>query len=195
MFGLINTAIEGFVLETYGEDVWARVMDQAGLGYASFEAMLPYSAAETDAVLEALALVLGRPREHMLEDVGTFLVTSPNLPAFRRLLRFGGMDYADFVHSLEDLPGRVRLAVDDLILPAITVRVGGAGLYHLTCAPGLCGYGHVMLGVLRAMADDYGTLALLEHREHPDGREEIDVKIVEDAFAEGNAFELGARWA
>lgn len=191
MYGLINKAIEIFVTDTHGAARWQAVMAQADLGVTQFEAMLPYDAHVTDAVLQAMSVVLGRSSAHMLEDLGTFLVASPSLPAFRRLLRFGGVDYVDFLHSLEDMPDRVRLAIGDLHLPALDLIEQGGGLYHLHCHSGLQGYGHVMLGVVRAMADDYGVLAVLDLDTHSSGRDNITVQVVQDAFSTGNAFKLG----
>ena len=195
MHGLINTAIEAFARETYGQDLWLRVSDEAGLGFTSFEAMLSYEDGVTDRTITALACLLGRARDPLLEDLGTFLVTSPTLPAIRRLLRFGGVTYEDFLHSLEDLPDRVRLAVDDLSLPGLNLIEHGQGRFVLHCDPGLDGYGHVMVGVLRAIADDYGALAMLDHQGaragDSTGGEAISIAIIEDTYAEGRSFELG----
>lgn len=191
MNGLINKAIEIFVTETYGAVQWRAVMVRADLGITQFETMLPYEPDITDAVLEAMSHVLRRPIPHMLEDLGTFLVTSPCLPAFRRLLRFGGTDYVDFLHSLEDMPDRVRLATADLQLPRLELREEGQNRFELHCRAGLTGYGHVILGILRAMADDYGALAILDLRSHPSGGASITVQVVQDAYADGNDFVLG----
>ncbi len=192
MHGLINKAIEIFVLETYGVASWQRVVDHAGLGFQEFEAMLSYEPALTERTLDAIAQITDRPRDHTLEDLGTFLVTSPGLPALRRLLRFGGVTYVDFLHSLDELPDRVRLAVDDLKLPTLTLIEKGSGHFRLRCAAGLPGYGHVMVGVLRAMADDYGTLAMLDHGGADGDGETILISIVKNAFAEGKSFALSA---
>lgn len=192
MHGLVNKAIEAFIRDTYGQDIWGAIVERACLDFSEFEAMLFYDAALTDRVLEAAEVLTQRPRAHLLEDLGTFLVTSPTVPALRRLLRFGGVRYTDFLYSLEEFAGRVRLAVDDLILPALTVAEVGAGHFRLTCGAELPGYDHAMVGVLRAMADDYGALAMLDRVERPGGEDHVIlVSIVEDAFSDGKAFALG----
>ena len=192
MYGLINKAIEIFVTDTYGAARWQAVMGQADLGVTQFEAMLPYDAHVTDEVLQAMSVVLGRSSAHMLEDLGTYLVVSPSMPSFRRLLRFGGVDYVDFLHSLADMPDRVRLAIGDLRLPALDLIERPNNVFHLHCHAGLPGYGHVMLGILRAMADDYGALALLELNPHASGGADINIQVVLDAFSAGNAFQMGS---
>ena len=137
--------------------------------------------------------VLGRDRAGMLEDLGTYLVSHPRTEALRRLLRFGGVTYVDFLHSLDDLPDRARLAVADLQLPALELREHASGRFSLACGPGMPGFGSVMTGILRAMADDYGALATIEReRASADGAEVIAITLVETAFAAGRRFDLGA---
>lgn len=51
----------------------------------------------------------------------------------------------------------------------------------------------MLLGVLRAMADDYGALVILEYFSDVAGKERIEIQLIEEAFAAGRGFELGAR--
>lgn len=193
MHGLINRAIQSFVCNTYGTERWVRITAKAGLGFSEFEAMLFYEETQTRAVLAAACAELGRREADFLEDLGTYLVSHPQVEALRRLLRFGGVDYVDFLHSLDYLPGRARLAVCDLDLPSLELRELAPGNFLLTCGAGLPGYGHVLIGILRAMADDYGALVMLEHEGCRDGCEVISIALVEADFAAGRAFDLGAR--
>ncbi|MFW8594865.1 heme NO-binding domain-containing protein [Cribrihabitans neustonicus] len=192
MHGLINRAIQAFVTSTYGADRWKAVMDTAGLGFTDFEAMLYYSDDQSSRMLAAMEAVLLRPLPGMLEDLGTFLVSNPQLEALRRLLRFGGVNYVDFLHSLDDLPDRARLAVSDLELPGLELVEQAPGQFELICQPGLPGYARVMMGILRAMADDYGDLVFLDHSGSQDDAEVISISLVETEFAAGRAFDLGA---
>ncbi|KAE9629957.1 heme NO-binding protein [Parasedimentitalea maritima] len=192
MHGLINRAIQAFVCSTYGESRWRDVTDSAELGFSEFEAMLIYTDEQSQKILTAMEQVLERPLREMLEDMGTFLVANPQTEALRRLLRFGGVNYVEFLHSLDDLPDRVRLAVSDLSLPALELVETAPGQFKLICQNGLPGYASVMMGVLRAMADDYGDLVILEHSGSEEDAEVISVMLVETDFAEGRTFDLGA---
>ncbi len=193
MHGLVNRSIQLFVSHTYGVSRWEAVARRAGLDFTEFEGMLRYKQTYTPQLLDAAADVLGRPREELMEDLGAFLVCHPGFEAVRRLLRFGGVDFVDFLHSLDDLHDRVRLAVSDLELPKVELRVSGDAQFTLICDAEVVGYGHVMMGVLRAMADDYGALALLDHSGTANGREMLSITLIENEFAEGRSFELGAR--
>ena len=193
MHGLINRAIQCFVSDSYGSDKWVEATRRAELEFVEFEAMMFYDDDITPRLLDVISALLNRPRNDIMEDLGTYLVSHPNVEALRRLLRFGGVTFVDFLHSLDELPDRARLAVSDLRLPRIELREHSASSFSLECACPIAGYGHVMMGVLRTMADDYGALALLEHRGGGKGVETISISLIETKFAEGRAFELGVR--
>ncbi|WP_299678980.1 heme NO-binding domain-containing protein [uncultured Roseobacter sp.] len=193
MHGLINRAIQRFVVDSYGAPQWAAVARRADLGFVEFEAMWTYDDAITPRVLAAVSDILDRPYDELMEDIGTYLVSHPNLEALRRLLRFGGVTFVEFLHSLDDLPDRARLAVADLTLPRLELREHGPHQYSLTCVGDIPGCGHLFTGVLRAMADDYGALVFLEHRGEADGVETVSIALLEADYAEGRGFELGAQ--
>lgn len=192
MHGLMNRAIECFVRDTYGPRTWAAVARTAGLEDSSFEAMLVYDESITDAVLDAATAELNKPLDAFLEDLGTYLVSHPTTEALRRLLRFGGVTFAEFLNSLDELRGRARLAVSDLDLPELELHEQSSGNYLLSCRYHRPGFGHVLTGILRAIADDYGALVLLEMVEQRGDTEVLSIAVLETAFAEGRQFQLAA---
>lgn len=194
MHGLINRPFENFLRATYGDDLWRKVVEELDAGIESFEAMFIYDDALTTGMVDAAARLLGKPREMLLEDFGTYLVADPANERVRRLLRFGGVDYPDFLHSLDDLRGRARLAVPDLVLPPLELTET-EDEFILTCTSEHAGFGHVLLGVLRALADDYGALAFLEHAGRDGTCETVVVRLFETGFSEGRDFSLAREGA
>lgn len=192
MHGLILRTFQVFVQDTYGQSTWEAITGHAQFEAGDFEAMLNYPTETFDAIIAATEIELGKSGDLFLEDVGTYLVSHPNSEGLRRLLRFGGVDYIEFLHSLDDLPDRARLAVADLVLPDLELRDMGQNTFRLTVGEGLPGFGFVMVGVLRAMADDYGALVLLNAEGVGVGEQEVDITLVESAFAAGRAFDLAA---
>lgn len=195
MHGLIARTFQCFLQDTYGHAAWQDITTAAIFEAGDFEAMLDYDTRTVEGVLDAAVAHLDKPRDAMLEDIGTYLITHPHNEGLRRLMRYGGVDFIDFLHSLEDLPGRAQLAVSDLVLPELELSDSSPGQFLLSCLRSqreMPGFGHVLVGVLRAMADDYGALVTLDHRGVLDGAEIIDITVVEASFSEGRAFELGA---
>lgn len=198
MHGLVARTLQCFVQDTYGQERWRRVADDARLDLPEFEAMLDYEAQLVGRVLTRAELELDKPRAAMLEDIGTYLMTHPNNERLRRLMRYGGEDFIDFLHSLEELPGRARLAVPDLNLPGLELTETAPRRFTLVCkctGPTSRGYSHVLAGVLRAMADDYGALILLDLADGPGDDELIEITVIETDYTRGRSFVLGAHGA
>lgn len=193
MHGLINRAIQRFVIDIYGEACWCAVVRHAGLGFDEFEAMWDYDHELTTRVLVSACATLQRSHEDLLEDIGTYLVSHPSVSALRRLLRFGGCTFVDFLHSLDDLPDRARLAVSELHLPRVELREHDPGFYSLICHDDGHGWGHVFVGLLRAMADDYGALACLEHKGRKNGIETVEIRLLDVDYSTAREFDLGFR--
>ncbi len=190
MHGLINRSLETFLRATYGNELWCRIIEELDAGIETFEPMFSYDDALIQAVVDSAARFLDKPREDLLEDFGTFLVADPRSERVRRLLRFGGVDYADFLHSLDDLRGRARLAVPDLDLPALELHEIGEGEFTLACEARLEGFAHVLLGVLRALADDYGALVFIELLARREDMDYLSIRLLEAGFSEGRDFSL-----
>ena len=195
MHGMVNRAIERFVRDTYRPDTWLKIIRGLGLDFTEFEPMLIYDAELTDRVLDALSTHLQKDRDDILEDIGTYLVSHPKTEAIRRLMRFGGVNFHDFLRSLDDLPERARLAVPDLHLPEMELREHTISSFSLSVRSadmGMFGFGHVVMGLLRAMADDYGALVLLDHKGCNARTEILEIQLADATFTTGRDFELGA---
>ena len=191
MHGLINGAIEGYLRDTFGVRVWVAIARRARLGFDRFEPLLDYDPALTDQLLLAAEYTLQRPRDALLEDLGTWLVAPPSGGRLRRLLRFGGVDFGDFLQSLEDLPSRARLALPDLHLPDLRVEDAGDGGFVVIWDEVFDGAAQVLTGLLRAMADDYGALVVIDADGSAAPRAVLRVDLLDISHTEGNRFHLG----
>ena len=186
MDALLLRSLQGYVRDTFGVPRWQAVCRRAALTTETFEPMLRYDPGTADRVAHCAADVLGRPVETIWEDMGTYLVTNPGYEGVRRLLRFGGTTFADFLLSLEEMPGRARLALSELQLPEMTLTDLGPDRFEIRCLSQVSGLPRVLVGILTAMADDYGTLCLIEAGEEA----RISVRILDSMHAEGRRFDL-----
>ena len=194
MHGLINRSIQCFLQETYGQALWEQVAYRAQIGAEGFEPMLGYDDGVTQALVSAAARALDRPEAAFLEDLGAFLVS---IEPLRRLLRFGGQGFSDFLMSLDEVQSRGQMALPELELPDLVLEEQRGAWFGFRVQAPYPGWGAVVSGLVRAMADDYGALALIE-AEGPIGpqvpgrakAEYVSVELLDARFVEGRSFEL-----
>jgi Haem-NO-binding len=186
MDALLLRSLQAYIRDTFDCTVWQAICRRSGLRVETFEPMLRYDCGLADRVARHAAEVLGRPVDTVWEDMGTYLVTNPGHEGVRRLLRFGGVSFADFLHSLEDLPDRARLAMPELDLPDLHLIDRGPERFTILCRSRLQGMGRILVGMLTAMADDYGALSVIE----AEGEDRITVRVLDSAHAKARRFDL-----
>ncbi len=190
MHGLIIRSFQSFVQTTYGPSLWEQALVDVDAPAEDFEPMLRYPDELAQSILHRLVALLGKPRETLLEDWGTFLIAGKQFEIVRRLLRFGGSDFEEFLASLDGLAGRVRLAMPDLALPDMDVKECEPGVFRVSWnAFGHPGISPILQGLLRALADDYGALVFISP-DQEDANSALLVRLLEAEYAEGRKFAL-----
>ena len=176
MHGMINRAIEDFVRDAYGEGAWLAVAAATGSDSRGFRLLHDYPDDLTRALLAEAGAPMGKTGPELAEDLGAWLAAQSGL---RRLLRFAGSDFSEFVLSLVELPGRLRMVIPGLDLPPVQVELEGEE-YRIriaNCDP--------LAGMLQAMADDYGVLAVLALE-----RDGLRLSVPLSAYTEGRPFSI-----
>ncbi|WP_299838159.1 heme NO-binding domain-containing protein [uncultured Paracoccus sp.] len=184
MHGLINRSIEGFLRDTYGDAFWADVAEASGIDARGFQTVRLYPDTISHALINHASQRLDKPEAALLEDLGAWLA---RVEPVRRLLRFSGRSFVDFLHSLEELKGRAHMVIPDLGMPRIRVEPGGEDELRVVMPDCFPEWRSVMAGLLRGMADDYGVLGLIAVEGNA-----VTVTISHESFSEGRGFELGA---
>ncbi len=163
MHGMINRGLQCYIRDIHGVDVWEETCEQAKLPHYNFESMLTYDDATTEGLLSSFGALVGRQRDEILEDFGVYMVSDDALSTVRRLLKFGGRNYVEFLQSLNFVYDRAKLAVPGLDIPMMELVTHGPCRFTLYARFQKRGFGVTLLGLLRALADDYNTLISIEH--------------------------------
>ena len=190
MHGLIGRAVECFVRDTYGKTTWVDAIKRLQDAPLRFESMWIYDAPVILAAVHACAEELSRTPDEFLEDLGIYLVSHTNTQNLRRLLRFGGVNFVDFLHSLDDLPARARMAVSDLELPELELHQISNGKFTLYVRSDEFDFSRIVLGALRAMADDYGALVVMETSGASALGRMISLEVLTASHTQAGSFDL-----
>ncbi|NCV10055.1 MAG: hypothetical protein EBW44_00435 [Rhodobacteraceae bacterium] len=177
MLGVVNKAIEAFVCQRYGDKLWADLLIDLSLPGYEFEAMLTYEDGITYDLIDRLAKRQSKMHQDVLEDIGGYLVAEDSQASIRRLY---------------DLNDRVALALDILEMPMIRVLPISAEKIHVRVAPKWLGFSDVLVGLLRALADDYGALVFMDRLADTDQTECIVLILIDHHHTAGTSFELAA---
>ncbi|WP_199261327.1 heme NO-binding domain-containing protein [Paracoccus binzhouensis] len=182
MHGLVNRSVEAFTRATYGEDLWKRVLLRTRADPNIFLTWSDCPNRVTYSLVVAAARLVGKSMNEYLEDIGSWLTRQEQI---RRLLRFSGGNYRDFLESLQDLPDRIRLVIPDLLMPDLCVVLDSADCYRIAASHHQPGFLQIIAGVLRGMADDYGSLAIIFA-----SRNRITARVAQSEYAMKRHFSL-----
>lgn len=154
---MFNRAVAAYFQSHYGDDVWYAILHRARLSDAEILSIEFRPRVVRKLFITGVRHLAKTPGE-LLEDLGAWLV---QIDSIRRLLRFSGSTFEEFIESLVEIPDRGRMIFPKL--PALELRLvtrdDGALEILVHGAPD--GWVLVMAGALRAMADDYGALAVV----------------------------------
>ena len=182
MHGLINRSFELFLRDCYGDRTWERVARHSKVDPRGFFLLQSSSDSITATLVDEASKVLKKPSGELVEDLGGWLTRREPI---RRLLRFSGRDFSEFVDMLGDFPNRVVMIIPSLKAPRIVVTMRSAQHYEVVVDSDTDIWPVLLAGILRGMADDYGALAVITVT-----RQGLNVDVAMTGFSLMRPFEL-----
>ncbi len=175
MYGLINKAVRGLVLEQFGAEAWARIRTRAGVEDEDFLSMTSYDDSVTYELVAAASAELGAPAEDILKGFGEYWVRYTAVEGYGELLDSAGGDLTSFLSNLDQMHARVKLAFPDLRPPRFRVSDATASrlrLHYFSDRPGLA---PLVVGLVHGLAARFGDQVEIVPGREGDGEDEHDV--------------------
>ncbi|RCW84781.1 heme NO-binding domain-containing protein [Paracoccus lutimaris] len=158
MHGLVNRSFELFLRDCYGDRIWERVARQSKVDPRGFFLLQSSSDSITKTLIAEASGILRKPGGELVEDLGGWLTRREPI---RRLLRFSGRDFSEFVESVGEFPSRATMIIQSLKTPRIAVTMLTKQRYEVSIESDAEVWPMLLAGILRGMADDYGALAVI----------------------------------
>ena len=174
MYGLINKAIHGLVVEQFGDEAWNRIRERAGIAEEEFVSMESYDDKVTYDLVGAASEELGVDAGTILEGFGGYWVKYTGVEGYGHLLDSAGSNLTEFLSNLDQMHARVKLAFPNLKPPRFEVTEAsesGLVLHYYSHRPGL---GPLVVGLIKGLAERFGDEVEVEPFRDGEGDGEHD---------------------
>lgn len=181
MYGLVNQAIYGLIIDNFGPDIWDKVKAKAEVEQSHFLSNEKYDDSITYKLAIAASEVLELPLSDVLISFGKYWVLKTAKQSYGHLMNSGGNNFEEFIINLPNFHSRVMLLYSDITPPEFFVekKEGKMILHYYSTRPGLTDF---MLGLIHGLAEFYSTdikVALLENRNNGHDHDVFEVAIVQ----------------
>lgn len=121
MYGLVNNSIASLVCKQFGENVWERVQQRAGLELELFVSNQSYPDEHTYQLVGAACEELGLEAADFLKRLGEHWVLCTAAESYGDLLTAGGSSLSEFLENLPDFHTRIVMIMPALCPPRFEV--------------------------------------------------------------------------
>jgi hypothetical protein len=182
MDGLINKAIENFVLSISDEETWDRIKDQAGVPIMCFIQTEQYPDSITYSLVMAASEVLDLAPEDVLSGFGRFWSGYSETLGYNTLLGLSYNDFDQYMLNLDDLHSRIALAFPGSNPPSFNVtRDENDRTLNVIYKSHRDGLSPFVEGVFQGLAERFDVSIKIEH-ERPDTEDNISTfKLTHEA--------------
>jgi len=179
MYGMLNRAVKGLVLQSHGHEAWERIRTKAGLVDDVFLSMEQYPDEVTYRLVGAASEVLGSTPEAILEAFGEYWITYTAEAGYGEILRAAGQSLEEMLANLDQLHTRVRLGMPHLKPPSFRLERNPDGSLTLHYSSERRGLAPCVVGLVKGLAKRFGEAVTVEHVAHRSGeREQDEFRIV-----------------
>ena len=121
MYGMVNQAVRGLILEKFGSETWSKIHSSVG-SPESFSAMEPYDDSITYSLVVKSSEVLGLPADVILKTFGEYWVKEIASVHYEKIMKSSGVTFADFLANLDHMHQRIRVTFPNYNPPSFRVK-------------------------------------------------------------------------
>lgn len=155
MYGMVNSAIRGLVIDNHGEAAWVTVHTQADAP-ATFEPMQPYADEITYRLVGSAVATLGGDVETLLREFGRYWIRRIAVVQYADLLQATGTRFTSFVRNLDHMHARLKMTFPSYTPPSFRVIEAGSNRLQVDYYSEREGLQPFVEGLLEALAEHFG---------------------------------------
>lgn len=165
MHGVVNQAIEGLIIERFGNDAWEEIRIAANCQDTTFYNNQNYSDSITYDLAINASKILNIDLNDILFEFGKYWVLTIAKQKYEVLLRSVGNDLREFLIQLPNFHSRVMLYYPNIVPPEFKVNQLNETIIHLNYyskRPGLYPFVTGILEGLKIFFDSECTITMIE---------------------------------
>lgn len=162
MYGMINQAVHGMVLERYGKEAWTKIHSAANCP-ESFSPMEPYDDNITYALVAVASRELGVPAENILKAFGEYWVRNIANVQYAHIMKSSGVSFEDFLANLDHMHQRIRTAFPNYDPPSFRVKPIDATRLQVDYYSKRAGLLPFVEGLIQGLAENFSVSVQIEH--------------------------------
>jgi hypothetical protein len=157
MYGLVNKAIQGLIIDNYGKSIWEEVKLKSKLEIDVFISNEPYPDETTYILAAAASEVLGVPVKQVLFLFGEYWILKTGQETYGSLMHTNGTDFREFLINLPNFHSRVMLIYPNITPPEFRVTDIESNSLHLHYYSTRQGLQDFMLGLISGLGKMFST--------------------------------------
>ncbi len=162
MYGLVNKAVKGLVLDQFGEETWEKIRLKAQ-SPDDFVAMQGYEDALTYSLVGAAVEVLQLDAEAILHAFGEYWVLKIAAASYTDLMNTTGSDLYSFLQNLDAMHSRIKVSMPNLNPPSFRVKKLGDDLIQVDYFSQRDGLLPFVVGLLHGLSKHFQQAIEIEH--------------------------------
>jgi len=181
MYGLVNQAIQGLVVDNFGEENWKAIKQKAGVTEDAFLSNEIYDDSITFNLAVSASEVLNIPLADVLKTFGKYWIIKVGNEKYGPLMKSGGDNFIDFIVNLPNFHSRVMLIYSDIKPPEFIVEKvtdSQLKLHYYSTRQGLTDF---MFGLIQGLGELYQTpidIKLIADRRNGDEHDIYEIDIL-----------------
>jgi len=181
MYGLVNQAIQGLVVDNFGDDNWKAIKQKANVTEDSFLSNEIYDDSITFNLAVSASEVLDIPLADVLKTFGKYWIIKVGNEKYGPLMKSGGDNFIDFIVNLPNFHSRVMLIYSDIKPPEFIVEKvtdSQLKLHYYSTRQGLTDF---MFGLIQGLGELYQTaieINLIADRRNGDEHDIFEIDIL-----------------
>jgi len=178
MYGMVNNAIKELILSEYGDQIWQRIKERAGVADEVFLSNESYPDETTYHLVQSAACELEVPAEAVLHRFGRWWVLKTGLEGYGHLMQSGGRTLPEFLRNLPNFHTRIMMMFPDLKPPEFECSDAGPDALRLHYRSSRIGLAPFVVGLLYGLGEMFETPIEVSHEQSVESGADHDVFLI-----------------